>query len=192
MNTPNNKRRKESVEKIEKVFIDLLQTKDLSEISVSDICKRAGLNRTTFYANYTDLYGLADSIRDKLENSLSELYQDEILTGINSHDYLKLFRHIKENQLFYQTYFKLGYDNNYKIVAYDTEIAKRHFQNRFINYHVEFFKSGLTRVIKIWLQNGCRETPEEIFEIIRSEYRGREEFFSKDMESPDLESRRTV
>lgn len=192
MNTPNNKRRKESVEKIEKVFIDLLQTKDLSEISVSDICKRAGLNRTTFYANYTDLYGLADSIRDKLENSLSELYQDEILTGINSHDYLKLFRHIKENQLFYQTYFKLGYDNNYKIVAYDTEIAKRHFQNRFINYHVEFFKSGLTRVIKIWLQNGCRETPEEIFEIIRSEYRGREEFFSKDTESPDLESRRTV
>lgn len=177
MNTPNNKRRKESVEKIEKVFIDLLQTKDLSEISVSDICKRAGLNRTTFYANYTDLYGLADSIRDKLENSLSELYQDEILTGINSHDYLKLFRHIKENQLFYQTYFKLGYDNNYKIVAYDTEIAKRHFQNRFINYHVEFFKSGLTRVIKMWLQNGCRETPEEIFEIIRSEYRGREEFF---------------
>ena len=44
MNTPNNKRKKESMERIEKVFIELLQTKALNEISVSDICKRAEPN----------------------------------------------------------------------------------------------------------------------------------------------------
>lgn len=173
MNTPNNKRKKESIERIEKVFIDLLQTRELNEISVSDICKRAGLNRTTFYANYTDIYGLADSIRDKLENNLSDLYQNEITQGFNSNDYLKLFYHIKENQIFYQTYFKLGYDNNYKIFTYDTALAREHFQNKFIEYHMKFFKSGITEVIKLWLQNGCRESPEDMFEIIKSEYRGR-------------------
>ena len=31
MNTPNNKRKKESMERIEKVFIELLQTKELNE-----------------------------------------------------------------------------------------------------------------------------------------------------------------
>ena len=179
MNTPNNRRRKESREKIEKVFVELLQTRDLSQISVSDICKQAGLNRTTFYANYTDIYGLADSIRDRLEANLSALYQEEYATGINSNDYLKLFRHIQQNQTFYQTYFKLGYDNKYKIISYDTELAQKHFQDRFIHYHMEFFKSGLTRIIKLWLQNGCRETPEEMFEIIKSEYQGREAFFSR-------------
>ena len=179
MNTPNNKRKKESIAKIEKVFIDLLQTKDLNEISVSDICKRAGLNRTTFYANYTDLYGLADSIRDKLENSLADLYQDEMTTGYNSNNYLKLFRHIQANQIFYRTYFKLGYDDQYKIVTYDTALAKKHFQNRFIGYHMEFFKSGLTKIIKMWLKNGCQETPEDMFEIIKSEYQGRDDFFSE-------------
>ena len=46
---------------------NLIQTKELNEISVSDICKRAGLNRTTFYANYSDIYGLADTIRERLE-----------------------------------------------------------------------------------------------------------------------------
>lgn len=173
MNTPNNKRKKESIERIEKVFIDLLQTRALNEISVSDICKRAGLNRTTFYANYTDIYGLADSIRDKLENNLSDLYQNEITQGFNSNDYLKLFYHIKENQIFYQTYFKLGYDNNYKIFTYDTALAREHFQNKFIEYHMKFFKSGITEVIKLWLQNGCKESPEDMFEIIKSEYRGR-------------------
>ena len=169
MNTANNRRRRESVERIEKVFIDMLQTKELNEISVSDICKQAGLNRTTFYANYTDIYGLADSIRDKLENEVSEVYQEEINTRFNSNDYLKLFKHIKANQLFYKTYFKLGYDNNYRIITYDVNLAQEHFQNRFIEYHMEFFKAGITKIIKMWIENGCQESPEDMFEIIKSE-----------------------
>ena len=84
MNTPNNKRKKESIERIERVFIQLLQDHELAEIRVSDICKLAGLNRTTFYANYTDIYGLADSIRDKLEQNLSDLYRSEITQGFNA------------------------------------------------------------------------------------------------------------
>lgn len=173
MNTPNNKRRRASVERIEKAFLDQLQTRELSEIHVSDICKQTGLNRSTFYANFADVYALADSIRDKLEDNLTTLYKDEITQGVNSNDYLKLFRHIQENQIFYKTYFKLGYDNNYKIIVYDTELAKRHFQNRFVAYHMEFFKSGITRIIKMWLENGCQESPEDMYEILKSEYQGR-------------------
>lgn len=178
MNTPNNKRKKESMERIEKVFIELLQVKELDKISVSDICKRAKLNRTTFYSNYTDIYGLADTIRDKLENELFNLYKEEYIQGFNSNDYLKLFHHIKKNQLFYQTYFKLGYDNNYKIISYDVDLAQKFFPNGFINYHMEFFKAGITQIIKMWLKNDCKESPEEMFEIIKSEYQGRVEFFT--------------
>lgn len=173
MNTPNNKRKRESIGKIEKVFIELLQSKELNQISVSDICKKAKLNRTTFYANYIDIYALADFIHNKLESHLADLYHDEITIGFNSNDYLPLFRHIKENQLFYQTYFKLGYDNKYKIITYDTQLAKQHFQNRFIEYHMEFFKSGITTIIKLWLKNGCQESLEYMVEVISSEYRGR-------------------
>lgn len=170
MNTKNNRRKRESREKIEKAFIHLLQTQELNKITVSDICKLCSLNRSTFYANYADIYQLADSVREHLEHNLDILYQDEITKGYNSNDYLKLFRHIRENQLFYNTYFKLGYDNRYKIMRYDTEQAERYFGNRFIEYHMEFFRGGLTTILKIWLQNGCRETPEEICEIIKSEY----------------------
>ena len=178
MNTKNNKRKRESMQKIEQVLIEFLQTKELNQISVSDICKKADLNRSTFYANYVDIYGLADTIREKLEAEVSELFKDEITEGFNSNNYLVLFQHIKENQIFYRTYFKLGYDEKYKIWQYDYNLAKKHFGDRFIEYHMEFFKSGLNRIIKIWLQNGCKETPEEMFEIIKSEYRGREEFFA--------------
>lgn len=173
MNTKNNKRKRASREKIERVFVELLQTKELDQLSVSDICKRAELNRTTFYANYVDIYDLADTVRASLENNLSELYSSEISQGYNSNDFLPLFRHIRENPLFYRTYFKLGYDSNYTILRYDAALAEEHFEGRFIDYHMEFFKSGITAIIKKWLKNNCQETPEEMMEIIRSEYEGR-------------------
>ena len=91
MNTPNNKRRKQSQEKIEKVFIELLQTKELNEISVTDICKLSHLNRSTFYANYLDVYDLADKVKEKLEEEVKSLYADETTKKYNSNDYLKLF-----------------------------------------------------------------------------------------------------
>ena len=173
MYTKNNRRRRESVERIEKAFMELLQTRELSEVTVADICKLSGLNRSTFYANFADLYDLADRVREHLEDEVNRLYEADKARQINSNDYLRLFRHIRDNQLFYRTYFKLGYDNQFKLKYYDVHQAQRHFDNRHIEYHVEFFRSGFNAIVKLWLVGGCRETPEEMEEIIRSEYRGR-------------------
>lgn len=151
----------------------MLRTKELHKITVSDICKRCELNRSTFYANYIDIYDLADKVRSNLEEEVNQLYEAEKTLKFNNNDYLKLFRHIKDNQLLYQTYFKLGYDNQFKLEQYDTNLARQHFDNRYIEYHVEFFRSGFNAIVKMWLVGGCRETPEEMEQIIRNEYRGR-------------------
>lgn len=174
MNTPNNQRRRNSVAKIEKAFLTLLQDRELSKVTVSDICKMASVNRSTFYANFLDVYDLADRIRVHLEEEVKRLYDPEISQQFNSHDYLKLFRHIQENQLFYKIYFKLGYDNEHAVELYDVERAQRDFDNRYIHYHIAFFKNGFNAIVKMWLENGCSETPEEMEEIIISEYRGRD------------------
>ena len=114
MNTKNNKRRQASKESIEKAFLQLLQTKEISQITVSDLCKKTELNRSTFYANYLDIYDLADQIRDKLEAEVNALYDNDLFCNCGN-DYLKLFQHIKENQIFYITYFKLGYDSKHTV-----------------------------------------------------------------------------
>ena len=102
------------------------------------------------------------------------LYNDEISQGYNSKRLSKTISpYQREPKIVYQTYFKLGYDNNYKIIRYDTALAREHFQNQFIEYHMEFFRAGITQIIKLWLKNGCKESPEDMVEIIKSEYRGR-------------------
>lgn len=176
MNTKNNSRRRASVAAIERVFVELLQEKELEEISVSDICKRCGLNRSTFYANFADVYALADKIRADLERDVLELYARELNAPEHAgfgHDYVRLFYHMQDNQLVYRTYFKLGYEKTYNVTMYDRERAKEDFQDRYVDYHIAFFQSGFNAIVKLWLAGGCRETPEEMQEIIRSEYRGR-------------------
>ena len=173
MNTPNNKRRKNSQEKIERAFVHFLQTKEINEISVTDICKEAKLNRSTFYANYLDVYDLAEKIVKKIENDVFMLYQEERETKNNTNDFLKLFRHIKENQIFYKTYFKLNRDKHFIIQQYDTNLSKLMYEDKFIDYHIEFFMAGLKKKKKKWLNNDCKESPEEIDHILKSEYQSK-------------------
>lgn len=40
-----------------------------------------------------------------------------------------------------------------------------------MEYHVEFFKSGLTAIIKKCLYNGCKESPEEMIQILKDEHK---------------------
>ena len=172
MNVRNNKRRKESQEKIEKAFIELLQTRQINEITVSDLIKTTGLNRSTFYANYIDIYDLADKTREKLEREFSNLFADYDYFNEQS-GALKMFTHIKENQIFYKTYFKLCYDEKHLISIYDTRRAEQEHIASNIKYHIEFFRNGLNAIIKLWLADGCKESPEEMAEVLKQEYRGR-------------------
>ena len=96
---------------------------------------------------------MADKVAEELEHEVFLLYQDERMNKYNSHDFLKLFKHIKENQIFYRTYFKLNKDQNFIVREYDNNLAKNFFNDRFIDYHMEFFKAGLNAIIKKWLNN---------------------------------------
>ena len=175
MNTPNNKRKRDSQNKIEKAFIELIQTRNVEEITVTDICNLTHLNRSTFYANYLDIYDLIDKIKIKMIEDFFNIYKDETLNQYHSYDFLKLFYHIKENQLFYKTYFKLNLDLTDSVKYIDPrEVDRFLVDSENIDYHIEFFKAGLNAIIKKWLNCGCKESPEEIVNILKTEYAKKE------------------
>lgn len=173
MNTPNNKRRKQSQERIEKIFMQLIQTKEIENISISDICKLAKLNRSTFYANYIDIYDLANKVKFRMAEEFAEMFINDPESGHNTRSYVKMFTHIKENQTFYKTYFKLSFNNVAPKFHYHQDLASKYYDNKHLDYHIEFFQAGLNAVIKKWLDNDCKESPEEIVEIINSEYQNK-------------------
>ena len=172
MNVSNNKIIKSSIEKIEKVFIQLIQKKNIEEISVSMICELADLNRSTFYSNYIDIYDLAEKVMKNMEIEFGQ-FQLSNNAKQDSNGYLNMFRYIKDNQIFFKTYFKLESYSKSLPTQYNIELAEKYYDNKYIDYHIEFFRAGLNAIIKKWLDGGCKETPEEINEIITSEYKNK-------------------
>ena len=112
---------------------------------------------------------------EKYENK-NIVNSNQIISSIVDEDtedkdgYLNMFRYIKDNQIFFKTYFKLESISMSLPTQYNIELAEKYYDNKFIDYHIEFFRAGINAIIKKWLNNNCKETPEEMVEIITSEY----------------------
>ena len=133
------------MDNINHAFFSLLQDKELSKITVSDICKAADINRSTFYEKYDDISNLADAYAKEIEKQIAEQPHTE-------GEFAWLFEYAKANSDMFNLYFKLGIskgDGEYKTI---------------------FFKNGVYSVLKMWLEGGCVESVEQMNQIIKREY----------------------
>ena len=55
MNTKNNIRFQVTDQKIRKVFLEELEKNGIEKVSVSTICQKVGINRSSFYAHFEDV-----------------------------------------------------------------------------------------------------------------------------------------
>lgn len=172
-NRVNNQRKRNSKERMARAYLQLIQDKKASDISVSELCNLANVNRTTFYNNYQNTSELAEEIREELIREYSDLYTGNT-DGPTPENYLRMFRHIKDNQIFYHTYFRLCPDSRGLYKYYDKNLARLEGKDKHVEYHVEyhveFFAAGITAIIKKWLDSGCKESPEEMLDILMLEY----------------------
>lgn len=86
---------------IRNAFIDLLQTKPLDKITVTNIVEKAELNRGTFYAHYADINMLIQSIEDEIVDSLYELLSDTESPSLLKDPlamFLKISRYLEQNK----------------------------------------------------------------------------------------------
>jgi AcrR family transcriptional regulator len=173
MNTKNNKRRQQTVAKIQSVFMEELEAKELMQIRVSDICKKAQINRSTFYANYTDVFDLAEQILSDLRQQVASLLELDMEWQYTPDDFLKLLYHIRDHRQLYRFYFCLGYDSEFPQQLNDLYLKHYQIDPALLEYHIAFFKSGFNAMIKKWLEQDCAETPERIQQVLLLEYRGR-------------------
>lgn len=174
MNTKNNKRHQETIRRLETAFLTQLQQKSISQIKVSEICQLAQINRSTFYANYCDVYDLADSIHKRMKDEVIRIIQQDFAPAFSENHFLRLFQHIQANQEMYSFYFRLGFDRDTETLFLDHfSLIPYSQQEELLEYHVIFFKNGFNSILKRWLEKGCTESPEQMRDVLLREYQGR-------------------
>ena len=70
---PENRRVKKTKKMLKDAILTLLETRGLEQITVTDICHVADVNRSTFYAHYADARQLLREIEDDMLNHMPRL-----------------------------------------------------------------------------------------------------------------------
>lgn len=165
-----NRKRTYSIMLISDAYVSLLQEKKPEEITVTEVCKLADVNRSTFYSNFLDIYDLAEYIWDELANKF------RLVIGN--------YKNLTEQQ-FYDELFKLYGDPKYqKLLSYlapekiEAELKQMIYENvilprlPYVN-DVEIFQvvhdyaaSGNLSIIQHWLQGKYSFTPEQMSKLV--------------------------
>ena len=96
MNIKNNSRYKMSSEKIETAFLTLILNHRYEDITINQVCKQAGINRSTFYCHYDDINDLVIKIESKFAKSTASIFN---YGQRQTHEaFIEMFTFIKENK----------------------------------------------------------------------------------------------
>lgn len=171
--------RKETTRKdIMDAFWELYKAKDISKISVREICELAGYHRTTFYAHFNDVY----DVLEQLERSLIPSYELIAKKLGSSYETLNLEHFVQMLLELFQIngeYLRilLGQRRDPYLKDRVKEIIRPIFlqyvkpeqlSEAYIQYIFEYHVSGVLAVIGFWFENGNDITKEELMNLLLS------------------------
>lgn len=170
-------------------FFSLLEKKDYEYITVKEICKKANVNRSTFYLHYETMDDLLD---ESVEHKIRELekylspksveIRTRILTcPIEQLDFITpeylvpYLNYVKDNRRIFLLFMEKTKSLKLKEV-YSGMISKiinpilERFQLNQTEkkYLPAFCIGGLIGIISAWLETDCKESVETIFEFVNT------------------------
>lgn len=112
-------------ENLHKALLELLNEKNLGDISITEICKRARINRGTFYLHYGQVEDLFEEyfkeITIDLSNAYKEPYRRVEILKVDELDSstIRIFHHIEKFKSFYEIVFSRKVPLRYYYMLFD-------------------------------------------------------------------------
>lgn len=150
--------------KLSRSLISLLTSKSITEIDVSELCEKAGINRTTFYKHYASLYHLLDELILQFFKKIETLFLS-LSSGENTtRKVVYLLKYLKQNREFVTIIM-----NNNSFSSISERLIQLNFICNLINsniqyrknayvsedYYVDFIISGWIAAIRRWVNENC-------------------------------------
>lgn len=162
---------------IKESLIELLQTNDIHQITVTNICNKADINRGTFYSYYKDAFDLLQSIEDELFDQIlrylnetpAEDYTDSLLIKVlelitENKDLCKiLLCKQRDGRIIDRILYIASKANLEPLFDKSNEFDESHF-----DYLIRYSVGGILAIIQVWLENNLKESPREIVTIINN------------------------
>lgn len=174
---PNDKRALLSAELTEKALYQLLDRFELNDISVSDICRKSGVSRATFYRLFDTP---TDVLRRGVERVMKEmvrLQQERIVNGQkialkeNFHYMLQeeRYRVVEAVVRSHRTDILYSAIQQHMTPLLQGQISQKgtNLSEEQMHYIVRMLIGILTSMLTAWVEGGCRETEEQLIGHLR-------------------------
>lgn len=178
MNKKNNQRFLETQNKLKIIMMKLMLEKNFEDITVTDICKQANVNRSTFYIHFVDIYDLAEKIDERLDNKLIERFKDikcDTLPLFENELFMGILKLIRENKSFYKGMLsnkdkifplKNAFNCIWEYII-EPQCKKSFYSEEWqIKYYKDFYQSGFLTIMYNWVKNDCTETDKDISRVM--------------------------
>lgn len=153
-------------------LMDLLQDKDIKDISVKELADYVNINRCTFYLHYKDVYDMLEKIEMELVDDFNAMLDSCIDPAPNPDPYpfmCTFFSYINEHRETLSAL--LGKHGDLAFINYMKGIVQErmHFiwtKNAYrtdnFEYYSAFIISGCLGLVEKWVQNEFVESPEDM------------------------------
>ena len=153
-------------------LLELLNEKNLEVISISEICRKAKVNRGTFYLHYSKIEDLFEEYFKEITSDLADSYQEPyrhvtvLKTSELDPSTIRIFHHIEKYKHFYRivfskkvplTYYYLLFESIRDLLALNKEI----FLNEGINHeiHCAYQANAIIGIIMEWYHHDFSYSP---------------------------------
>lgn len=159
---------------LENALVQLMQEQHISKISIRAICEVAGINRSTFYAHYTDQYDLLNQVEqevlDNLNNYLSKQDLDEN-HPISIQVLTKVLDYFKENIELFKALLSENCDFAFQKDLMELAQVISSQQNQSLDVRTQeyiktFYLTGAISMLQKWLHDDTDESPAQMAEFI--------------------------
>lgn len=122
---PTDPRTRRTLALLERAMGSLLETQSISEINVSELCRVAGIHRTTFYKHFSSVAEFAAYTFARLVDELSSATDDDLPEAADDvpeyyrRALVRMLDHIAENRSVYRRLFAPGGDHHFQRISAD-------------------------------------------------------------------------
>ena len=151
---------------------ELIKTKKLSNITITELCTAAKINRNTFYYHYNNIYEFLDEHKKLIIDDLNEIA--EISKTHNKQNLVEVFAVLKKHPHFLNILISPNCDLDFFNEIFDVASSKASIifskdPNTLTNRErllCSYCNAGCNAVIITWIMNDMKESPEEIADFI--------------------------
>ncbi len=165
-------------------LLALLEKKDFEFITVTEITKKAGVNRSTFYLHYDNLDELLEETLENLNKQFVSSFAVKPPKNITSKedaflitdDLLRPYLHfVKQNKRIFKLihqkpqlfHTKQTYQTMYDDIFYPA-ISQFLSKETEKIYNLEFFTGGVAAIVHKWIDLDCVTELDELMKIIKN------------------------